>query len=174
VHKGRKRRQGAENVPARQQEEEPEWKKLQREKKEANKKKNKALDGLDFDSEAGLEDLFGSDEGDSRRAGKKGKKGGKKGKKAEKAGAAAVDAVDGEEAGDTSTVESASDESLEQKIKKSRPPGSRVRIETGTQPGYVSVRLDKVNVIFKNQQVRLVPIQGPALLFSFGTLRLEL
>ena len=140
---------------ARQQEEEPEWKKLQREKKEASKKKNKALDGLDFDAEAGLDDLFGSDDGDSRRAGKKGKKGGKKDKKGKEVVAAAED---GEEGGETLTVESASDESLEQKIKKSRPPGSRVRIETGSQPGFVSVRLDKVNVIFKNQQVRLVLI----------------
>jgi len=42
--------------------------------------------------------------------------------------------------------------SLEQKVRKERPP-PRVRIDSSAQPGYVSLRLENVQVIFKNQEV---------------------
>lgn len=44
------------------------------------------------------------------------------------------------------------EETLEDKIRKSRPP-PRVRISTSAQPGFVSLRLDGVAVTFRNQEV---------------------
>lgn len=44
------------------------------------------------------------------------------------------------------------EETLEEKIRKSRPP-PRVRISSTSQPGYVSLRLDGVAVTFRNQEV---------------------
>jgi len=147
------------------EDDEPEWKKKQKAKKEeakasGGKKKKGALDGLDLgddDAFGGneLDSLFEDSEEDGRRAGKKKGKGKTKEKKAKKGAAEPVLASDGE--GDDEDSGSAvegggSGETLEQKVRKSRPP-PKIRIESGVQPGYVSVRLDKVNVIFKNQQV---------------------
>lgn len=44
------------------------------------------------------------------------------------------------------------EETLETKIRKSRPP-PRVRISSNPQPGFVSLRLDGVAVTFRNQEV---------------------
>lgn len=44
------------------------------------------------------------------------------------------------------------EETLEAKIRKSRPP-PRVRVSSTSQPGYVSLRLDGVVVTFRNQEV---------------------
>jgi len=153
-------------------EQEPDWKQKQKAKKEAdmqagkqNKKKGKkkkggVLDDLDLggDDDFGgnaLDDLFGDSEDDGRRSGKKKK--GKKDKKGKKGAVVAEESEDTATDASPATVggdASGGDEglTLEQKAKKGRPP-PKVRIETGVQPGYVSVRLDKVNVIFKNQQV---------------------
>lgn len=49
-------------------------------------------------------------------------------------------------------VEEVEQETLESKIRKSRPP-PRVRISSSSQPGYVSLRLDGVAVTFRNQEV---------------------
>ena len=43
-------------------------------------------------------------------------------------------------------------ETLEAKIRKSRPP-PRVRISSTSQPGFVSLRLEGVAVTFRNQEV---------------------
>jgi len=43
-------------------------------------------------------------------------------------------------------------ETLESKIRKSRPP-PRVRISSTSQPGFVSLRLEGVAVTFRNQEV---------------------
>jgi len=154
------------------EEEEPEWKQKQKAKKmqkmaegkqtKGKKKKGGVLDDLDLGDDdafgvSGLDGLFGDSEDDGRRAGKKKK--GKKDKKDKKGKKGAVAAEIAGEEGDvpeSAGAEVASDGgdslTLEQKAKKNRPP-PRIRIESGVQPGYVSVRLDKVNVIFKNQQV---------------------
>ncbi|CAM9430508.1 unnamed protein product [Choristocarpus tenellus] len=58
---------------------------------------------------------------------------------------------DGSEAG-ASVTDVVIEETLEEKIRKTRPP-PRVRISEETQPGFVSLRLDKVAVTFRNQQV---------------------
>lgn len=49
-------------------------------------------------------------------------------------------------------AEGQEDETLEAKVRKSRPP-PRVRISSSSQPGYVSLRLDGVAVTFRNQEV---------------------
>ncbi len=43
-------------------------------------------------------------------------------------------------------------ETLEAKIRKSRPP-PRVRISSTSQPGFVSLRLEGVAITFRNQEV---------------------
>lgn len=43
-------------------------------------------------------------------------------------------------------------QTLEEKIRKSRPP-PRVRLMDGVQPGFVSLKLDKVELAFGNQEV---------------------
>eukprot|EP00953_Heterococcus_sp_UTEX-ZZ885_P024348 13324-Heterococcus_DN1.PRE.3 len=43
-------------------------------------------------------------------------------------------------------------ETLEEKIRKTRPP-PRVRITESSQPGFVSMRLDSIAVTFRNQEV---------------------
>jgi hypothetical protein len=44
-------------------------------------------------------------------------------------------------------------ETLEAKAKKGRPSAARVKIDSNVQPGYVRLALEKVSVIFKNQEV---------------------
>jgi ATP-binding cassette subfamily F protein 3 len=58
--------------------------------------------------------------------------------------------ADKEEEDDSLTDEAA--ETLEQKMRKSRPP-PRVRISETSQPGFVNMRLEGVAVTFKNQEV---------------------
>jgi hypothetical protein len=41
---------------------------------------------------------------------------------------------------------------LEDKIRKERPP-PRVRVMESAQPGFVSLRLEKVGITFRNQEV---------------------
>lgn len=53
---------------------------------------------------------------------------------------------------EVAAVEEVEQETLESKIRKSRPP-PRVRISSSSQPGYVSLRLDGVAVTFRNQEV---------------------
>lgn len=52
----------------------------------------------------------------------------------------------------TETSEDDSGPTLEEKIRKERPP-PRIRIMETNQPGYVSLRLENVGVTFRNQQV---------------------
>ena len=44
-------------------------------------------------------------------------------------------------------------ETLEDKARKGRPAGGRIKIDSNVQPGYVRLALEKVSVIFKNQEV---------------------
>lgn len=60
----------------------------------------------------------------------------------------------GEEAGSTSTVvaEALDQPTLEDKVRKERPP-PRIRVMESSQPGFVSLRLEKVGITFRNQEV---------------------
>mmetsp|Transcript_58811 Transcript_58811/g.144154 ORF Transcript_58811/g.144154 Transcript_58811/m.144154 type:complete len:1107 (+) Transcript_58811:64-3384(+) len=133
-----------------EKEEEAEKKKSTRGKGKGKKgKKGKAAGAVD-DFEAGsdfsADDLF--EDGDSGRPGK-GKKAGKKLSK-KQAAKAGLDYEEDEPA--PAQADGAEDETLEAKIKKSRPP-PKVRIDSGVQPGYVNVRLEDISVIFRNQEV---------------------
>eukprot|EP00968_Pinguiococcus_pyrenoidosus_P000761 scaffold47_cov258-Pinguiococcus_pyrenoidosus.AAC.88 len=57
-----------------------------------------------------------------------------------------------EEAAPPAETEVAEPETLEEQIRKTRPP-SRVRITESAQPGYVSLRLEKIGIVFRNQEV---------------------
>lgn len=56
------------------------------------------------------------------------------------------------ESGDAQVEVVATGPTLEDKIRKERPP-PRVRVMESAQPGYVSLRLEKVGITFRNQEV---------------------
>jgi len=53
---------------------------------------------------------------------------------------------------DDTEVSSESSETLEERMRRTRPP-SRVRITESAQPGFVSLRLEDVGIVFRNQEV---------------------
>ena len=84
-----------------------------------------------------------------KKQGKKGKKG--KGKTSDDS--AAEMTAEGAMGGEGSAQPVVAGETLEDKARKGRPAGGRIKIDSNVQPGYVRLALEKVSVIFKNQEV---------------------
>jgi len=96
------------------------------------------------EEEMSLDMLFEEDDGGRPGGKKKGKKGGKTAKKKAKAHAQNVDAL-GEDA--ANALQGGGEDG-----KRKRPP-PRVRIDKSSQPDYVSLRMEKIAITFKNQDV---------------------
>jgi hypothetical protein len=60
--------------------------------------------------------------------------------------------VDGDSPGEEDVAEEDNRPTLEDKIRKERPP-PRIRVMESQQPGFVSLRLEKVGITFRNQEV---------------------
>ena len=84
-----------------------------------------------------------------KKQGKKGKKG--KGKTSDDS--AAEMTAEGAMGGEGGAQPVVAGETLEDKARKGRPAGGRIKIDSNVQPGYVRLALEKVSVIFKNQEV---------------------
>ena len=84
-----------------------------------------------------------------KKQGKKGKK--SKGKTSDDS--AAEMTAEGAMGGESSAQPVVAGETLEDKARKGRPAGGRIKIDSNVQPGYVRLALEKVSVIFKNQEV---------------------
>jgi len=93
---------------------------------------------LDF---LGLDDSGGRPKISKKKQGKKEKKGSK----------GAAESVLGEGADEMSLGDGVA--TKEAKAKTGRPSAGRVRIDSNVQPGYVRLALEKVSVVFKNQDV---------------------